>query len=1495
VHVSSPLTEFDYEVLSELERLELPTLTWGIVDSSLAEDEVLGAVESALEKAEDYTTSPREVLNRLEQHTLITPVPGRSDQFRTRFAETIRLLQRLRQLFPNHIRDRTWRAAPELVSDYRVLSRARRFPVRDVDPHDAIEEALSVEGLGRPDLAREVLNTLLGVRTQAERPLARFQAESLRHVLRIAGEDRPTATMISAGTGSGKTLAFYLPAFADVITHLDATHWTKVVAMYPRVELLKDQLSTAVGLAVRLRETLAANDLRPLKIGAFFGSTPYQAKGKLEIWGWKPLGRESHVCPFLVCWSCGGPTMWSAEDRTAGVEVLRCRDCGSQTEPGDLALTRNAMSDEPPDVLFTTTEMINRHLSSGRYGHIFGAHRRSRPPRIALLDEAHAYSGTTGAQTAFLLRRWQHAVGAPVHMVGLSATLEDAQAFLSRLTGIAESSVAHITPREDDLQDSGAEYLVALRGNPMSGTRLLSTTIQALMLLRRSEDLTLSQPTNGVFPPRVFAFCDDIDVLNRLYDYLLDAEGRSWSNIPRKDSLAALRSSGPPDLDERRQDGQVWDLADRIGHTLAGSTVSVTRTSSRDVGVDESSDIVVATASLEVGFDDIRVGSVLQHKAPKGTAAFVQRRGRAGRLPQARPWAVVVLSDFGRDRRAYQAFEELFEPALRPNPLPIDNRHVIKIQAAYALLDWLSLQMPDEANSMLWSDLSSPQDTSTPWGKEARRRQQRAVSLLRSVLADPREQERLTTYLRGALGVPADEVAAVLWEHPNALLLTVVPTLLRQLETSWMNVSPPPATDRHGRDPLPEFVPPNLFSELNTPEVTLTLAASRGEPWTESVPIGQALRELTPGRVTRRFSIEAYRHARHWNPLPSDGSSDVDIAGFLDEYTDVGVASLTEGEARTAVPCLRPWDARLEVPDRSIEDSQSGFLHWDSRLQRSREPVRVDLPTTNQWGALIADLEFFTHSTRTELSVLRFATGGEAGEPGHAEQTRTFRFVRRQGDVVEPVALGYSGTYDAIRVVLQLPDKWEFPEATQHALRRHYFDARVLNSPTLSPLANSFSRSWLAILYRSALTATSAAQHIAASEARDHLRDSNTAASLEKAMRVIFEVTASDPNANVADTRAERRLLALLHNSEVIDELHALGEILVGADPPPTDFIVSVFRTTFAAALKDAFVALVPRVDADSLIIDLPRAEDSGLRAGQTDIWLSEPSVGGGGVVEQLLAATAREPRRMLTLTATAIGESTYENVHAAIVAALELARDDPEVGAAFADYRASESSAEVRERFIALQTLLAQRGISWSRSAGATLATRVLRPGSSAATDGLILELHRRWDEIESLTGFDVDARVIAFALRNDLDVAGAIGLATPPSQEEAWRFSQIYGLIWPRGFEARTSMLDSYTPFASLPEPERLVIAPLLGASEARVDISLDDWRDELDSILLRDGSAVLVADGDADGEVKSVLLDILSRPTDLGFLHAYPRVVGVATSSQVNEISVMLDEAP
>ena len=56
--------------------------------------------------------------------------------------------------------------------------------------------------------------------------------------------------------------------------------------------------------------------------------------------------------------------------------------------------------------------------------------------------------------------------------------------------------------------------------------------------------------------------------------------------------------------------------------------------------MDSQAEVVVATASLEVGFDDPTVGAVLQHKAPRDAAQFLQRKGRAGRTRGTRPWTV---------------------------------------------------------------------------------------------------------------------------------------------------------------------------------------------------------------------------------------------------------------------------------------------------------------------------------------------------------------------------------------------------------------------------------------------------------------------------------------------------------------------------------------------------------------------------------------------------------------------------------------------------------------------------------------------------------------------------------------------------------------------------------------------------------------------------------------------------------------------------------------
>ena len=324
-----------------------------------------------------------------------------------------------------------------------------------------------------------------------------------------------------------------------------------------------------------------------------------------------------------------------------------------------------------------------------------------------LLDEVHTYEGSTGAHVAHVLRRWRHARGRSVHFVGLSATLRDPAGFFSTLTGLHDNQIMAIEPRADDLVFEGQEYLLALRADPTSGASVLSTSIQAAMLFQRALDPLDHAVSEGAFGQRLFAFTDDLDVVNRLYFDLLDAEGLdSWGRPRPRASLAALRLP-EDDIPGRRAGGQSWEALQFLGHSLrapeAGSrSAARPRRTPGSIGrVD-----VVATASLEVGFDDDRVGAVLQHKSPRGAAAFLQRKGRAGRLRGMRPWTVVTLADGGRDRLAYQRYEDLFDPTLEARTLPVHSPTILRMQAVFALIDWLTHKV--SAPGSAWAVLRRP-------------------------------------------------------------------------------------------------------------------------------------------------------------------------------------------------------------------------------------------------------------------------------------------------------------------------------------------------------------------------------------------------------------------------------------------------------------------------------------------------------------------------------------------------------------------------------------------------------------------------------------------------------------------------------------------------------------------------------------------------------------------------------------------------------------------
>ncbi|MEO2020439.1 MAG: dockerin type I domain-containing protein, partial [Pirellulaceae bacterium] len=103
--------------------------------------------------------------------------------------------------------------------------------------------------------------------------------------------------------------------------------------------------------------------------------------------------------------------------------------------------------------------MLNQRMGDDRVRHLFGlGDRCERPVELMLLDEVHTYAGTSGAQVAFLLRRWRQLLRRSVSFVGLSATLADGARFFARLTGLHEQASLEIAPRTRDMIAEGAEY-----------------------------------------------------------------------------------------------------------------------------------------------------------------------------------------------------------------------------------------------------------------------------------------------------------------------------------------------------------------------------------------------------------------------------------------------------------------------------------------------------------------------------------------------------------------------------------------------------------------------------------------------------------------------------------------------------------------------------------------------------------------------------------------------------------------------------------------------------------------------------------------------------------------------------------------------------------------------------------------------------------------------------------------------------------------------------
>ncbi len=1431
------------DILSRLEDRELPLLSWGIVDGFLSKHEVESVIEAQLDidaaRPDVQLHSVEEYLQRLLDAGLLHRIPDQTPKYRTRLAETLRLLRSLRQLWPQDTSVAGWwRNSNTLVADYRLRVAPRRYPRRSI----SAEEALASLNDGGELNGASVLERIVG-----ESKLAKFQVNATASILEGLRAPRLTARIVTAGTGSGKTLAFYIPALIDIAATADVKRaGPHTLALYPRNELLRDQAREAMLMARRVGG-LNGTGTRPVRIGLLYGSTPNardldglkgRAGWKRQFAGW--------AAPYFPCLTdgCLGQMVWLDAERRIGNEQLKCDTCGAETPRGTLAITRESIRRSPPDILFSSTEMLSKQSTSTVLGRVLGW-RGPTGTRMVLLDEAHTYSGVHGAQVGLMLRRWRHAnrqwsVDSPV-FVGLSATLRDAGDFFANLTGADRSDVEVIAPAPEELEATSREYGIVLRGDPVSGTALLSTSIQTTMLIERMLDTT-----PGTYGSVTFAFTDDLDSINRLYDNLRDAEGHSPRGRARGSILANLRSPREPQAGPRYLDGQSWDLPAHLQRLDRG--LNVARTSSQDSGVDAGADVVVATSSLEVGFNDPRVGAVIQHKAPRDLASFLQRRGRAGRRLAMRPLTVVVLSDYGRDRIAYQTYERLLDPEIDARSLPINNRFVIKMQATHALVDWLHRKTGADVRTVL----TPPKDSQWPKTDEVRR-------LLAALIDDRSLQQELSEHLGRALRLTSDEASAALWEEPRSLMLSVVPTALRRLESNW---TPMPGQTDGGAipwTPLPEYMTDTLFGALNTPDVTFELPTNFGDEH-PTMPISQALREAVPGRVRRRYG---YAHASlsTWLPIPDAGP----VLPLLDVVTKghaLGQWSTSSGETFTVV---RPLVLKLVAPPRTVADTSNAQPLWRSAFEIPESALyHVDLPTPSVWSSLLRGCSFALHVGGGALKVRRMTIGSD-GELTNRDGSTLPLHVRYEHEG-SPAALGFELDVDAMVIDGALPTDsrdylGDFSESP--AGRTLLFRRLVLEDERLDDVANTFQRQWLTEAYLHAFVQEGLASEDI-EKVPTRLTGGRWADDLQQFLAVAYR---ADDAGQLGQTRTLTALTALAASPRVQSVIEEHAGLLVAPDTLSltSDLLSRVFLDTVANAILTAVEeALFDAQDGD-LAVDVIFSKPDGTFR----ILVSETSIGGLGLMEKLHRDYSQDPRRFWDAVTRATAPTEAEDVDEAMQSiAADLVLPGNAIARRVHAFRAADG---IDAMDAALRELLA----SWTELEGppshllvSTLAARMLRPGSSTAIDQIVAALVAAWVREEHRLGIEIDARTLTFhALR------GQLGVDLGPLSADA-----AFSLLWLRGAQARSQRLEHWHPYRSNIAVERRILEHVVRQVALIVDVTDPDWIIEYSRAIEDSGRVFLSSPYASRAHLASGIRLAVVTPVERNGLRTYPRVTAL-----------------
>ncbi|WP_144551315.1 protein DpdJ [Peribacillus simplex] len=1478
------------EILTQIEKEEQKMLRWGFFGASiLAQEKIIEVLENpptplitelADTFIENFADLANQIVLNLKERKLLFAVEkdGSRIRYRSRFAETIRLLYLLKQRF----KMKDWSYAPNLVSNIKTELPYRKYPIRN-RTLDEIVQTLK-EGRILTDTRSEIIEYLL---EKGKIELSSFQVDSLLQLLRDFPYD--SGTIIGAGTGSGKTKAFYTPALTKICETVtsDPRSWTRMLGIYPRTELLKDQFREALSEIEKLNKVMEKQSTRPLKIGCYYGDIPYSADSleKSPYIQWEK-NEKGYICPTVTCLSgkCGGDMVWTFEDVQLEIrhnngkhERLTCSSCSKTIESDNILLTRRRMEDTPPDILFTTTEMLNRKLGSVYDQHVFGIDAK-KPPIYVLLDEVHIYHGVHGAHVSYVIKRWRHLVetytNGPIHFVGLSATLPNPQSFFSQLVGVSENACAYITPKDEDMIEEGVEYNLVLRGDPFSSTALLSTSVQTAMLLARMLDPIHTSVSHEAWGSKVFGFTDKLDIINRWYHIELDAERKKvLSHLRDPKEVDDYINSNPSIKKIQNKLGQIWNAASQIDSSSLVNPLRVDITSSQQKGVNVDAKLVIATSTLEVGYNDPQVGAVIQHKAPHSVASFIQRKGRAGRQRGMRPWTVVITSAYGRDRFVYEYPEQLFSPNLTNLTLPTRNVYVQRIQVGYAIMDWFGYKLKQQnyEDLTMWEVLK-------PGKLSYTEERTYLADLILSILEG--EDDEFKSYLGQALQLEDVQLDRILWTPPRSVMLHLLPTLYNQLRTNWgRKLAFTPAKELTFENvPLAGFVPQNLFSSLTINEIMLV---GPNEKKHEHI-LQQGIIEFAPGNVSKRFvNLNRTREALWIDP----GEEPViDLVSGPVNGKHIGTV-MHEGKS---LEVIIPEFYKLTQIPYQLTDKSTGFLSWGTTVDYENEGNVTDgnhqinlLPQSPLHDFLEA-IDVYIANENRYVKLTRYGYEVSVHKKlinGIDEQSK--RYFTYEG---KQASIGFQLEVDALIFRLKdisLLNFQHHPDYQKFIIesKPDYYLFQLQTDERLSHTLSTFEIEWLWQICFSSTIATAVSKQITIEEAVEIYRKNRKEISI-RALDVIFQSTAvqmdiEDEDVDYQEAKLYKRLLAHIDNEEIIapclEHLSVLSEDLFQYGDYQR-WLQERLKSTIAAMLFKSFENLLPDINTDNLIIDII----------DNQIVISELDAGGTGVITSVSSAIQTYPSRFDELCSHALDYCPRHDIASGLNSIIQKL-DDEELVQLFAQMRKTSKIEEQKEQLETLQKKLSAIGVTPKKELVVTLLTKLLHSNSNEKTDELIRDLHELWKKEEQRLGCKIDARIFTVAslrLENLYERMENILTNLVPNGEidEKQIFLLVESLLWNNCEDSCPECLQIYSPFQSFRKPSRMLVKLLITPNYLTIDCTQPHWQEAVVEGLQDYKLIRVVASFEEMINCRKGLFKIMNTPVDIHFEQYYPYLASV-----------------